>query len=205
MKKIGRNSAPVAAGIHDSPTTAIKIAPTDFTKPLATTYAHDSPAPRISDVRRPSRKLNTMPHTVPSGKPFRNSAITLPPGGSTANATSAASANRISQISDHARRPAGISELNLIPRNFDSAYPASWLMTSAPLRSRIQKLAPSKGAAANGLRKLYIAKYVVNAIATAYVANSPGPARVSQRVAGFDAAAALIETVSNCERELTKN
>src|ERR1043166_9957514 len=81
-RNTGRNSAPVTAGIQNSLIPApSSAAPTDLTAPLATTYAQDSPAPRISDVRRPSRKLNTLPHTVPSGRPLRNSAATLPAGG----------------------------------------------------------------------------------------------------------------------------
>src|SRR4029077_13496732 len=104
-RNTGRNSAPVAAGIHDSPTPApSSTAPIDFTAPLATTYAHDSPAPRISDVRRPSRKLNTMPHTVPSGRPLRNNATTLPGHGRIANSTRAVSAHAMSRTSAHARR-----------------------------------------------------------------------------------------------------
>ena len=34
-----------------------------------------SPAPNNSDVRRPSKKLNTNPQIMPRGKPLKNMAI----------------------------------------------------------------------------------------------------------------------------------
>src|SRR5262249_3930187 len=117
-----RNARPVTAGIHDSLTPApMNAEPADFTAPLATTYAQLRPAPRISDVRRPSRKLNTTPQTMPSGRPLRTSATTLPDGGSTANSTSASSPQAIRNTSAQARRPGFISELNLMPRHLASA------------------------------------------------------------------------------------
>jgi hypothetical protein len=41
-------------------------------------------------------------------------------------------------------------------------------------------------ATANGFRKLYIAKYVENAMITANVANTPGDALASHRVIRFE-------------------
>ncbi|TMQ06535.1 MAG: hypothetical protein E6J91_37755, partial [Deltaproteobacteria bacterium] len=46
-RNTGRKMSPVSAGIHGSEIPApSSLAPAAFTTPLATTYAHDSPAPR---------------------------------------------------------------------------------------------------------------------------------------------------------------
>ena len=76
-RKGTRKTAPHAAGIHASLTPeSSSDLPTVFTTPDATMYAQLRPAPRISEVCRPSRKLKQMPQTVPSGRPLRNMAPT---------------------------------------------------------------------------------------------------------------------------------
>ena len=70
---------------------------------------------------------------MPRGRPFKNMAATFQGGGITANSRSEHSAARMRITMAEARFAGFSSEMTLMPMNFDSAYPATWAITSAIL------------------------------------------------------------------------
>ena len=181
----GKKAPPVRAGIQASGTPRLSIIhrPTLLTMPLATMYEVLSPAPRISDERRPSRWENTSPQIIPSGSPLQNMASACSRGPPTAKATSASSASPTSPSRYIARRWGDTSGTSLMPMILLSAYPSTCARTRTILRSMPQS-SPSKVPAAKGLRTAYMQKYAPNAAGIAYAANTAWPLRSSHRVSG---------------------
>ena len=83
-------------------------------------FAH-SPADSASVSRRPSSQPSTSPKTIPSAKPLANRSGKFHGDGTSANAIRATSADPISEAIATARRSTVISEMTLMPMNFDSS------------------------------------------------------------------------------------
>lgn len=150
--------APTANGIQKSETPlSNNHLPTVFTKPDANMKLAQSPAPINSVNRLPSKKLNTNPHTIPSGIPLAKRNKNLIFSGTTAKPRSANSAIPISTKMANPRLLRPISETTFIPMNLERVYPITCAITMADLKDspHISSI-PSKLAAENGFRKAYI-------------------------------------------------
>ena len=83
----------------------------------------------------------TAPKTIPKGSPFKKSAMILKYGGKNAKAANIANPKEIKPINQRVLLVGDISDIILIPKNLDSIYPSTWLMTIAVFGS-ISKLNP---------------------------------------------------------------
>jgi hypothetical protein len=129
-----------------------------FRMPEATIRLIHNPKEITSVTRLPSRKLNTTPHTIPSGSPLKKRNTKLNGKGTRANPKRATSAKRISQKIRRMRWEAFNSEMTLIPKNFEIIYPATWDMIKTVLYPIPHNSYASYKPVLKGLRKAYIQK-----------------------------------------------
>lgn len=80
----------------------------------------ESPAPKKSLTRRPSRNPNTRPQIMPSGSPFTTMPTARYGAGKSPNRTSPTSATAMQATMARARRSRVTSDTTLMPTSFDT-------------------------------------------------------------------------------------